>query len=225
MLAMDPAWVQTLAPSLGKHFISWHLFICPAEAGTDGPSTLKGPDSRCCCHWDCWVPWGGCLCSHLPCLAVAGAAGVSALSPSLAASCSLPGGACGRDCLLSYLMPLSYVHSGLWVFGGLAQSPVLENSQLCVWLILFLQWAGMYSWAGCALHNSGFALCGVAHHCTMGRTSLCWCYRAYFSLSISSLFPGLLKFMPPQPYTLEQNCHTEIPNLTPHLLLFQPQAH
>lgn len=31
----------------------------------------------------------------------------------------------------------------------------------------------MYSWAGCALHNSDSARCGLAHSCTMGRISLC----------------------------------------------------
>ena len=133
----------------------------------------------------------------------------------------LQGPSCGHFCLLSHLKPPS---SSVWMLGGPAHSTVLKNSQPREWHILLLQRASMHSWAGCALHNSDFARSGVAHSCTMGHIGPCLHCRVYFSLSISSLFPGLLKFMPPQPYTLGQNCHEELTDLIPRLLPFQPPA-
>lgn len=171
--------------------VKWRLSLplCPA------PCTALSV--RCFCQWDCWAPWEGCPYSHQPCLAAARAAvipAVQTLVHPLEKSFLLQGSPCGHYCLLSYPVSHSRVHSSIWLFGGLAHSSVFWNSQLCEWHIQLLQSTNMYSWVGCALHNSDFATCGLMHDCTMGRPSPCSPCRVPCSLSVSSLFPSLLNF-------------------------------
>ena len=161
------------------------------------PAPCTALSVRCFCQWDCWAPWEGCPYSHQPCLAAARAAvipAVQTLVHPLEKSFLLQGSPCGHYCLLSCPVSHSRVHSSIWLFGGLAHSSVFWNSQLCEWHIQLLQSTNMYSWVGCALHNSDFAMCGAMHDCTMGRPSPCLPCRVPCSLSISSLFPSLLNF-------------------------------
>lgn len=145
--------------------------------------------------------WGACSCSHLPCLAVPGVAGIPSPVPK---PCSALFSSYKNHFFKFLLMDITASSAVP------CRLPVTQTAsdRLGAWFtFLFLEIhspvahlasakGSMYSWTGCTLHNSDFALCvsmrvGTIRNCAMGQH---WSVFRISSLSVSLLIPGLLKF-------------------------------